>query len=564
MDVPTAWFKTFAVMAAVLFCAFLVLYGLRLFLHFNKCAKEWDNPLVSPYFGTVSITLVLFAFVAYDITDVVFGRVLFWIGASMHFVMTIAKFGEWIGTRCDIESILASWLILPVGLFVSALVAPLIPAIIVDDRDTPWYAPEGTAPIANLELARFFASFGWLMWITLFVISFFKVVTTHNSDDRLQHSIWIWIAAPCVAGLAEFIMCAKLNETMSSGLLPQCAASFTSYYFLGGVLFVALVRAAFPSIAFFWRDAFNMVYWTECFAFDTLAACSALYYLLTGYKVSKVLMVIFLVIATIANILALLHTIAALVRRRGVFTPEVKWGPLSFMKLTHEAFRAAMPKLRAALSAVDLADTKRRASQLELFISSFSRFAIVLEQHAIHEDEIIFKVFNDFFSEHAKKYNEDHATDFVLLNEWRVQCNVLLASPALSGEELTVALSRLQNEIPVFLDHFLEHLQGEEDHLNPIGRRYLPLELQKQISRAVFEITPADQWEVIVPFIVNNLPRHLQRVRYLKCLAWSMPERAQQIGAMVYRNTDAVMWERLRVEVPEIIPRGVQNWRRYL
>jgi hypothetical protein len=92
----------------------------------------------------------------------------------------------------------------------------------------------------------------------------------------------------------------------------------------------------------------------------------------------------------------------------------------------------------------------------------------------------------------------------------------------------------------------------------------LPLELQKQISRAVFEITPADQWEVIVPFIVNNLPRHLQRVRYLKCLAWSMPERAQQIGAMVYRNTDAVMWERLRVEVPEIIPRGVQNWRRYL
>ena len=42
-----------------------------------------------------------------------------------------------------------------------------------------------------------------------------------------------------------------------------------------------------------------------------------------------------------------------------------------------------------------------------------------------------------------------------------------------------------------------------------------------------------------------------------------MPERAQQIGAIIYRNVDAVMWERLRSEVPAIIPRTAPGYMRY-
>ena len=133
----------------------------------------------------------------------------------------------------------------------------------------------------------------------------------------------------------------------------------------------------------------------------------------------------------------------------------------------------------------------------------------------------------------------------------------------LSTEERKASLDELRRDLPAFFEHFEEHLRGEEDNLQPIGRKYLPLAIMKDISREVWEITPAERWEVIVPFIVSNLPRHTQRVRYLKVLCWSMPERAQQIGAIVYRNVDAVMWERLRVEVPEIIPRGAPGWKRY-
>jgi hemerythrin-like domain-containing protein len=260
----------------------------------------------------------------------------------------------------------------------------------------------------------------------------------------------------------------------------------------------------------------------------------------------------------VANVVAFLHTISAIARKRDVFTPSVKWGPLSFMKLTHEAFRGALPKLRKALTALDADDVK----SVHMFAALYSQFAIVHSEHANHEDEVIFKMFNDFFEEHAKKYNDDHAEDRLLMDDWQMDLNQLLADDV-DGHAKREIVAKLKDVMPKFLTHLEEHLVGEEDHLNPIGRRYVPLELQKQISRKAFEMTDSSRHEVIVPFIVNNLPRHQQRVRYLKCLTWAMPERAQQIGAIVYRNSTAVMWERLRVELPEIAPRGTTNWRRY-
>ena len=89
------------------------------------------------------------------------------------------------------------------------------------------------------------------------------------------------------------------------------------------------------------------------------------------------------------------------------------------------------------------------------------------------------------------------------------------------------------------------------------------LELQKQMARECFRLTPASKWETAIPYVIKSLPRHQQRIRFLKSLCWSMPERSQQIGAIAYRNVDAVMWERLRIEIPEIVPRGEAHYRRY-
>eukprot|EP00538_Stauroneis_constricta_P000528 CAMPEP_0119546512 /NCGR_PEP_ID=MMETSP1352-20130426/899_1 /TAXON_ID=265584 /ORGANISM="Stauroneis constricta, Strain CCMP1120" /LENGTH=996 /DNA_ID=CAMNT_0007591223 /DNA_START=151 /DNA_END=3141 /DNA_ORIENTATION=+ len=555
--------QTIAVVAAIIFLFFLVLYMARAVMYPHKIKTEWDCPLRSPSFGIITITIMLFSFLLYDEVDFndnntnvdeepsqIAARVFFWIGSLLHVILSVAKVGEWIGRRLELEHVHAQWMIIPVGLSVAALVAPIIPFFSADNSDS----------IGTVFVAQFFQSFAQLMWLVLFTITFFKTVTTHNSDNRVRHGIWIWLAAPCVIGLADYALCISSNSFSN---LNQCVNQFSNYYFMGIFLFFSITFSALPHLGFIGNEQWGMSYWIGCFSLDVLAACGALFYTLTNFRAAETLCYIFLVAASFANFVNLMHTLLGIAQRRGVFTPEVKWGPLSFMKLTHEAFRGNMDKMRKTLDVLDVNDdSAEMRDNLGLFAAHLNRFSILHEEHSKHEDDVIFKMFNDWFNEHAKKYNNDHDGYHRVFEEVSQAANQLLDMTLSLGVRQD-ALDVLKRILPPFFDDFEEHLQGEEDNLVCIGRKHIPLELQKQMSRKVFEITDATNWEIIIPYVLNNLPRHMQRVRYLKVLLWSVPERAQQIGMIVYRNVDAVMWERLRVQVPEMIPRGAHNWRRY-
>jgi hypothetical protein len=159
--VSVGFYKALGYVGAIIYIGMLILYLLRLIFHRNKCTKEWHSPYVAPAFGTMSITLMLFAFLTHDVEgnhdDSSFARVIFWIGAIVHTMLTIAKCGEWIGLRMEMEHISTSWLILPVGLMVAALVGPVIPAI-DSNLKSPWYLHSTNDDVkevlTNLELAR--------------------------------------------------------------------------------------------------------------------------------------------------------------------------------------------------------------------------------------------------------------------------------------------------------------------------------------------------------------------------------------------------------------------------
>ena len=552
---PDLWWQITSGIGAITYAVFICFYFVRALIFPHKILIEWDCPLRSSSFGAITIPLMLFSFLVYDIereddAAVIFARTLFWIGSLTHSLLTVVKMGEWIGRRLELEHMHTQWMILPVGLSVAGLVAPVLPIFPVD----------GDSASGSVFLARFFNSFAGIMAIVLFTITFFKVVTTHNSDTRIRYGIFVWLATPCVLGLSNFSICISDASTTS---IQECVGDFSNLYFIGCFIFMIILVASLPHLGFVGNDQFGMAYWIGCFAHDALAACGCLFYALTNFKVAQTLQFIFLAIAAISNFVCLMHTLTGIIRRRGVFTPEAKWGPLSFMKLTHEAFRGNMATMRECLANLDLDDNcQETEDSLNLFAAHLNRFSILHDEHSKHEEEIIFKAFNDWFHDHAKKYNDDHGVYHKTFATVVPNANMLL-NRRQPKEVRQRALKALQRILPPFFDDFEEHLKGEEDNLVCIGRKYLPLELQKQSSRKVWEVTPADRWEIIIPFIINNLPRHPQRVKYLKILMWSLPERAQQIGMIVYRNVDAVMWERLRVQVPEMIPRGAPNYRRY-
>lgn len=553
--VPSLYHEIFSVIGAFTFLVFLAIYFTRLILYPHKCWLEWDCPLRSNNFGLISINFMLYGFLLFDsIREPTFsdeknpqgvGRIALWVGAIGHFFLVVAKGGEWIGRRLEIEHVHPQWMILPVGLAIAALVGSRV----------GWFSESRGV---DQDIGQFFLSFAIFMWIVLFVVTFYKVVTQHNSDDRLRHGVAIWVAAPAVIALADFPLC------LDAGYGPaECHSRFVNYFYIALWLALILAYASLPHLAFFGREPFNMAYWTECFAIDVLAGCAAFWYAIDGYPIQRTIMLALLSIACIFNLSAFLNTLVCIVRKRGVFTPEAKWGPLSFMKLTHEAFRGNLETLKHFIDVADVEDESALGKEnLGLFAAHFNRFCTLHEEHAKHEDEVIFKTFNDYFPDHAKKWNDDHAEDHKKLHQWRGLANQLLDG-SLDKKSRQSALAELKADLPSFFTHFEEHLRGEEDNLQPIGRKYLPLEVMKQISKEVWRITPAEKWEIILPFIVENLPHHTQRIRYLKVLCWSMPERAQQFGSIIYRNVDAVMWERLRAELPEIIPRGAPGYMRY-
>jgi len=187
----------------------------------------------------------------------------------------------------------------------------------------------------------------------------------------------------------------------------------------------------------------------------------------------------------------------------------------------------------------------------------YAQFAVVHCEHSRHEDDIVYSHFNSLFPAHADKWMHEHEADRIAMERWEASMNGMLGD--LGGAGVAAAIATLKAEIEPFFSHFLEHLQGEEDHLNAIGRKFVPLVVQKELVARCFTATPAAAWELIVPFVVENCPRFAQRTRYVQCFTWALPERAQQIGAILHRNVDAVAWERLAVVLPNIIPRGVAN-----
>ena len=306
------YWEVLSIIAAAVFGLMTMLYGLRLLKYPHKCKTEWDCPLRSPSFGAWTINVMLLAFLFYDAVEddddiLNTSRACFYIATALHILITVMKVAEWIGYRLEIEHVHATWMILPVGLSIAVICYPI-------------YAGDYENLLSDdFVLANGLYSIAFLMWITMFVITFFKAVTTHNSDDRIRHSLFIWLVAPLAIGFADYVLCASASS--SDDAMGQCQLNFVQYYGLGLFFFAVLFWSSMPHINFFGRDKFDMNYWTECFALDTLAATSVVFHVISEGNTRVGFMYTFIIIASIANTLAFLHTLASLVRQRAVFTP---------------------------------------------------------------------------------------------------------------------------------------------------------------------------------------------------------------------------------------------------
>ncbi len=449
--------------AAAVLLAFVLLYAAKMALKPRRVAKEWMCPMRSNVFVVPPLCLVVLAACVAGYGSSAWlttARVLFWIGAPAGLVVGLLLTARHVSDRRSVEHVSPAWLLPAMGALVSAALGP---GLYADDADV-------------IEAMWLWMGFGVTLWLLTMNMTWQRVVLNVEADDRQRPLAWAWVAAPALAALAVAALTGDFGPLAKTLFFSALSLALSlGFLFIQGYSSRGMFDAAFS--------------WACAFPLEALAVAAVRYSAAVPGAFTEGMAYCALALSSGAMAVLALQTLRELILRR-VFVADAKYGPLSQQVLTHEAFRGAIPRLLAALDALDPA--RPAPSVAADFARQFRQFAAAHTWHAAHEEQVLFKVFEDYFPGVARKYSADHAADGPKLAGWADAVAALEAG----GAGWAPAVEALRAELPAFTAELAEHLVGEETELQPVGRKHVPIDVQKEVMRKIFDMTPATVLEV--------------------------------------------------------------------
>ncbi|CAM9403100.1 unnamed protein product, partial [Choristocarpus tenellus] len=458
-------------------------------------------------------------------------KVLYWIGSAPLVIVSILVVARWVALPNHDDLMNPLWMLMPVGNMIGAMVARSV--------DEDYY-----------EWGWFVLSVGAIMYLALWPATFLKSVSTYHADTPMRSTYGIWIAPTAVMMLAYV----SLEEVQWFNNIQRLL-----FY---SALFLALVLAAcvWP-LNFFVEGKFNMNNWVFAFPLDALAAASVTAYTHTKYDTMQVIYIIVLSAACLANAVFTMSTVG-LLKARHLFVPHAKLSPLSFMKISHEAIRAAVTEL-LKLSVV-MKPGIGGAASIAKVVESWNQVNLSYGVLVNQKEKALFPAVEEFFPGQMSVPSSKHAAHMQHAADIQSMVNAISIGKDKGFQSDNIALSDLESQIMSFGKGLLETLKNEEfTYSAPIARKFFSVQLAKDVTRKCWEYTAYDDMASFVGWVLNTLRIRGQRSKFLKTWVWSMPERGHQLGLMVYRAVDDVTWVEVARDVPEIVPRGLPGYSRY-
>eukprot|EP00301_Raphidiophrys_heterophryoidea_P005822 c12404_g1_i2.p1 GENE.c12404_g1_i2~~c12404_g1_i2.p1 ORF type:complete len:943 (+),score=168.97 c12404_g1_i2:138-2831(+) len=459
--------------SAGIYAIFLAFYLAKIVMYTNKARKEWMDPGKGPAFTLLTIGLMIYAVLVQDESKK-FAKVLIWIGAPLHMLITCLKLATFLTYRYDDGNMQNSWMLLPVGNMIAGTALA-------------WISPE------YIEPGLYFWGSGFVLWIGLFPLLLRRSVVGHNSDDRERAQIATWILGPLCGSLGYNIL--------HHGDLTAFDIFSKSLMFFGITLTFVLCFATRP-FRFLMREKFQMSYWSFAFPANFVAFLWILYDVHQDTPFTHVIAVIFFVAACLCTSLLFLHTLCALCARH-IFRPEMKWGPLTaFNRFIHCGIRASLNKLDQNLAALETNPSFPIAR--DEFERVWRLLHLTHVEHSKHEDEYVFVAVKQILPHQSQHSEEEHVRDRLVMQELEMLISRLRNSD--SDSDLRDTIVDLRKQFDAFHTSLLKHLDWEESHLQPIARKYFPVAMQIEIIKDLWESTNSEVWREIVPFIVTMIP----------------------------------------------------------
>eukprot|EP01065_Artemidia_motanka_P008805 TRINITY_DN14457_c2_g1_i2.p1 TRINITY_DN14457_c2_g1~~TRINITY_DN14457_c2_g1_i2.p1 ORF type:complete len:1059 (+),score=258.08 TRINITY_DN14457_c2_g1_i2:107-3178(+) len=553
-----------------------------------------------------------------------FALVLFWAGAVLNKLLLVWKLSWVVSNRSDGEPIAPALLFPMAGCLAAAMVAPGLESLYSSGyTEVGWFFYSLSALLSVLFVGTGFfeaVRYHWsdervrptiAMWVVVVMLNFLAFTVLTQGPGVASGGAFLTPVVPgsyvrmsttghvlFYSGLGLFLVLLWLAVPM--GFLLRLKFDFS---------FWAL---AFPLDL---MAAATLVYHRLTRTTAPVGAAAS-----PPDDFSKGLAFAFLATATYANATLFLNTVYWLIKRRWL-RPAYKWAPLSMNKLTHEAFRAAGQRMLLMARAL-----QGDGGSLELakgLASEWIEYTVVLEWHAHQENNIMFREIDAFNPFATRDGYLQHKILESREQEINASADRILAASTI--QEASGPLQALVSALEAYVPFMDKHMDWEEENLLALNRRTFNMEIQIRMVRKIWEAyefvsveefkaaaghaaprqcaqvgweaydmasfrdngmygypdtggdvfgfppnlpveeLPLDKqqvWRVVLPFVIRNLPEPVMRTRFVRCLVWAVPERAQCMGDMIYRGVQDHEWSAVAADVPEIIPRGLPGWTR--
>jgi len=549
IDVQWPW-ATMTVVAVILFGIFSFLYGMKAMMYPRKIVKDFEHLMGRYMGGGIPVALLLFGYLAQREHDGI-ARGLFWVGALLNISLTF-----WNLARLFVHPVRPSEINPAITIF---FVGNILAAFTLGQ----WLDWDG---ISDLSFALWTSSFA--LWVLTMPAILLRMFDSPTLCPMARPSVALLMAAPSLAAGAY-------HSTSGTRTLDS---TFLALFFLA-VFFKIFLLVLF--LANFFRPSFTEAHWLIVFGLATVAIP-----LLIFDQARRTEFTYAWLIAHFALTLGL-----ALIFTANTFSNAFngKWfrhfpkpgciSPYSGLGvLTHDAMRTAGEKLKSMIS--DLKEgnmeTQRRDKIFGEFVEILEGYLTTLTVHSKYENDFLFPLVDRYMPGRQRVANKHHDHLHTLEQQVRELFGKLklmskseLKNPKEAKGEIKESkgdpkdtITALSSVLPQMVDFNRDHMRYEEDHITPIMRKYLNGREIKKLSRRIIKSGTHEQWRTFLPFVITHQDYHQRRVKFLESMRIAFPERMQMFGMILYLGIGETLFDRLRMDIPEIAPRNTPgHWR---
>lgn len=252
----------------------VVIYTIKSIKFPNETKKEFTHPIKINFFPIIAKVFLILSVIYLDI-NIILSKYLFFIGAVLQIGFSVLLLSIWIKHDHDWKNLNPSWFI------------PIVGNVIV---------PITGVAHGFVELSWFFFAIGLIMWLTLFIIVFNRIIFHHPLPKKLIPTMFILFAPPAIA----FIAYIKITGSFD-------AFARVLYY---GSAFLALV--IFLQVRQYSKLPFFISWWAYTFPTAALTVATTLMFHESGLIFFKFLVVGLMVLLTFILGLTLFKTIQSI------------------------------------------------------------------------------------------------------------------------------------------------------------------------------------------------------------------------------------------------------------